>query len=60
MSTPSLDSFKSRKTLKVGSTSYSYFSLPDAEAHGLPVSRGCHSRSRYWWKTCYGTRMAAR
>ena len=36
MSSPSLDSFKSRKTLKVGSTSYSYFSLPDAEAHGLP------------------------
>ncbi|MDR3373555.1 MAG: aconitate hydratase AcnA [Ancalomicrobiaceae bacterium] len=36
MTTPSLDSFKSRKTLTVGSKSYEYFSLPDAEKHGLP------------------------
>src|SRR5262245_696018 len=35
MSTPSLDSFKSRKTLKVGSKTYTYFSLPDAEQNGL-------------------------
>ncbi|MCC7346881.1 MAG: aconitate hydratase, partial [Variibacter sp.] len=31
----SLDSFKSRKTLKVGNKSYTYYSLPDAEANGL-------------------------
>src|SRR5215468_1087647 len=35
MSSPSLDSFKCRKTLKVGSKSYQYFSLPDAEQNGL-------------------------
>ncbi len=32
----SLDSFKSRKTLTVGSRKYEYFSLPDAEKNGLP------------------------
>jgi aconitate hydratase len=31
----SLDSFKCRKTLKVGSRSYSYFSLKEAEKNGL-------------------------
>ncbi len=31
----SLDSFKSRKTLKVGAKTYVYYSLPDAESHGL-------------------------
>ncbi len=31
----SLDSFKCRKTLKVGAKSYVYFSLPDAEKNGL-------------------------
>jgi aconitate hydratase len=31
----SLDSFKCRKTLTVGAKSYVYYSLPDAEAHGL-------------------------
>ncbi|WP_439574003.1 aconitate hydratase AcnA [Phreatobacter sp.] len=31
----SLDSFKSRKTLKVGTRSYVYFSLKDAEKNGL-------------------------
>ena len=31
----SLDSFNSRKTLTVGSKSYTYFSLPDAERNGL-------------------------
>ncbi len=31
----SLDSFKCRKTLKVGSKSYEYFSLPHAEKNGL-------------------------
>src|SRR5262249_27064157 len=31
----SLDSFKSRKTLRVGSKSYVYYSLPEAEKHGL-------------------------
>jgi len=38
MSAPpvSLDSFKCRKTLTVGSKSYEYFSLPDAEKNGLP------------------------
>ncbi|MGQ0673547.1 MAG: aconitate hydratase AcnA [Hyphomicrobium sp.] len=29
------DSFKSRRTLKVGSQSYDYFSLPEAEKNGL-------------------------
>ena len=32
----SLDSFKSRKTLKVGSKAYTYFSLKAAENNGLP------------------------
>ena len=32
---PSLDSFKSRKTLKVGSKTYVYYSLPTAEKNGL-------------------------
>ena len=31
----SLDSFKCRKTLKVGNKSYTYFSLPVAEKNGL-------------------------
>jgi aconitate hydratase len=31
----SLDSFKSRKTLKVGTKNYTYYSLPAAEANGL-------------------------
>ena len=31
----SLDSFNCRRTLNVGSKSYEYFSLPDAEANGL-------------------------
>ena len=36
MSSPaSLDTFKSRKVLKVGAKSYEYFSLPDAEQNGL-------------------------
>jgi aconitate hydratase len=30
------DSFKSRRTLTVGSKTYEYFSLPDAERNGLP------------------------
>jgi aconitate hydratase len=32
----SLDSFRSRKTLTVDGKAYEYFSLPDAEASGLP------------------------
>ncbi len=32
----SLDSFHSRKILKAGGKDYEYFSLPDAEANGLP------------------------
>ena len=32
----SLDSFRCRKTLTVEGKAYEYFSLPDAEAHGLP------------------------
>ena len=31
----SIDSFKTRKTLKVGNREYDYFSLPDAQARGL-------------------------
>ena len=31
----SLDSFKSRRTLTVGSATYEYYSLPDAEKNGL-------------------------
>ncbi|MFD1697667.1 aconitate hydratase AcnA [Roseibium aestuarii] len=38
--TQSLDSFKSKKTLKVGDKTYTYFSIPDAEKNGLEgVSR---------------------
>ncbi len=36
MSTQSLDSFKSRKTLEVGKSEYVYFSLKEAEKNGLP------------------------
>ena len=32
---PSLDSFKCQKTLKVGSKTYVYYSLPAAEKNGL-------------------------
>ena len=32
---PSLDSFKCKKTLKVGNKTYTYFSLPTAEKNGL-------------------------
>ena len=31
----SLDSFKCRKTLSAGGTTYTYYSLPDAEKNGL-------------------------
>ncbi|WP_029058105.1 aconitate hydratase AcnA [Stappia stellulata] len=38
--TKSLDSFKARKSLKVGDKTYTYFSIPDAEKNGLEgVSR---------------------
>jgi aconitate hydratase len=33
--TKSLDSFKARKTLKVGDKTYTYFSIPEAEKNGL-------------------------
>ena len=40
LTTTSLDSFNCRKTLMVGSKTYEYFSLPDAEKNGLPgISR---------------------
>ncbi len=40
MTNPSLDSFKSRATLTVGSVAYDYFSLAAAERNGLPdISR---------------------
>ena len=40
MTSQSLDSFKSRRTLSVGGTSYEYFSLIEAEKNGLPgISR---------------------
>ena len=35
MTTQSLDSFKSRKTLKVGKKAYEYFDLKEAEKNGL-------------------------
>ena len=35
MTSKSLDSFKSRTTLKVGGKTYSYFSIPLAEKNGL-------------------------
>jgi aconitate hydratase len=35
MTPTSLDSFKCRKTLKVGSKNYAYFSLKAAEKNGL-------------------------
>ena len=34
-SSPSLDSFKCRRSLNVGGESYDYFSLPEAEKNGL-------------------------
>jgi aconitate hydratase len=40
----SVDTFKCRKTLQVGSKTYEYFSLPDAEKNGLPgISKLPHS-----------------
>ncbi|MDP9136655.1 MAG: aconitate hydratase AcnA [Pseudomonadota bacterium] len=40
MITPALDSFKCRRSLKVGPKTYDFFSLPVAETHGLPgISR---------------------
>jgi aconitate hydratase len=39
MKTPSLDSFKSRKTLSVGSKKFDYFSLPSLAAHGFDVAK---------------------
>ena len=36
--TQSLDSFKCRKTLKVGAQSYAYYSLKEAEKHGLSAA----------------------
>src|SRR5699024_8642037 len=40
----SLDSFKSKTTLNVGSATYTYFSLPLAEKNGLPgISKLPHS-----------------
>lgn len=40
MTTPSLDSFKARRTLTVGSKTYEYYSLVEAEKNGLAgVSR---------------------
>ena len=44
MTTASLDSFKSRRTLTVGGKTYDYFSLPEAEKNGLAASRACPSR----------------
>jgi aconitate hydratase len=42
--TQSLDSFKSKTTLTVGDRTYTYFSLPLAEQHGLPgISRLPHA-----------------
>jgi aconitate hydratase len=35
MHTPSLDSFRCRRTLEVAGKTYTYFSLPDAEKNGL-------------------------
>ena len=35
MPQPSLDSFKCRRTLEVAGNTYAYFSLPEAEKHGL-------------------------
>jgi len=40
----SLDSFKSRKTLKVGGKTYVYYSLPAAEKNGLKEFPGCPIR----------------
>ena len=41
----SLDSFKCRKTLKVGAKTYEYFSLKSAEKNGLkPASPNCPFR----------------
>jgi len=39
MKTPSLDSFKARKTLTVGSKTYDYFSLPALAGHGFDIAK---------------------
>ncbi len=39
----SLDSFKARKTLKVGTKSYVYYSLKEAEKNGLAGISRCPS-----------------
>src|SRR3712207_3916682 len=40
LSTPSRDTFRSRRTLDVAGRTYAYFSLPEAEKNGLPgISR---------------------
>jgi aconitate hydratase len=39
MKTPSLDSFKSRKTLVVGSKKFEYFSLPVLAGHGFDLAK---------------------
>ena len=54
----SLDSFKSRRTLKVGKRSYDYFSLAEAEANGLDGISLLPFRSRFCSRICCATRTA--
>jgi aconitate hydratase len=42
--TKRLDSFKTRRTLKVGNKSYDYFSLKAAESAGVGDVANLHSR----------------
>ena len=55
----SLDSFKCRKTLTVGSKAYEIYSLKAAEKNGFPASHSFRSRSRSCSKTCCATRTDA-
>ena len=56
----SLDSFKSRKTLKVGTKIYTYFSLKAAEKNGLPGISKLPYSMKVLPRTCSATRTAVR
>ena len=53
------NSFKARKTLKVGSRSYTYFSLKAVEKE-IATSRACPFRCASCWRTCCVARTAPR
>ena len=55
----SLDSFKCRKTLTVGTKKYVYYSLTAAEKNGLKgISASALLAEGHCWKTCCAMKMA--